>query len=451
MMSEPIELPDTPRHEEFEDFVAAYFNSSQFYVDKRLIMRQKAEGDISEILELDLFVTDYNSNPPDTRLIEAKSGDWSMRDIFAVRGWMDFLGLDKAALVYTGKKTMTEAHSRVGDQISVKLIQILDFDNAEESLRALGLNTNIDPADTTMWRYAHWVEQSIIELIKKKKKSHKETERFKVMDNYIDEINNRTFFSARILDRAQRLYSFYRNNPRLSSKVAHESLGDAFGAEYSDIPSTLFSDTFYDCKLTDLQLSTYVEHRARLAVLKSLVDFCVWEKAGDSVKTNTKRKLLGMDVDVRSWLPQNYLDALEQIKNEQYCHLYAVFWQWFLWVFGGFILMDRIEEEYEILADKTGIPLGHIDEAFRAYERLFENPNGWFKTTNANVRVLKMFSVPFMGVGANYRRVKYASGSEFGNLKFDNEYTLRDLIRWNNLACDVLRKSSRYRNCAKFV
>lgn len=104
---------------------------------------------------------------------------------------------------------------------------------------------------------------------------------------------------------------------------------------------------------------------------------------------------------------------------------YPVFWQWFLWVFGGFVLNDYKEKDYELLSTKTGIPIAEIPRALESYQHLFPRSDGWFmEPSNVNVRMLKLFPVPFMGVGANYRPLMFAADKKMGRLSIDwSSYT----------------------------
>ena len=45
-----------------------------------------------------------------------------------------------------------------------------------------------------------------------------------------------------------------------------------------------------------------------------------------------------------------------------------------MWIFGGFILKDYEEKEYEFLSNKSGIPASEIPNAFDAYEIIMVNP-----------------------------------------------------------------------------
>lgn len=105
-------------------------------------------------------------------------------------------------------------------------------------------------------------------------------------------------------------------------------------------------------------------------------------------------------------------------------------------------MKDYEEKEYEVLSQKTGIPTEEISNALEAYQILFPRENGWFMdlSPKSNIKLLKMFSVPFMGVGANYRRLLYTESEKFEDLNLTGMRTLNYLIKWNNLTVKVLQK-----------
>jgi hypothetical protein len=51
---------------------------------------------------------------------------------------------------------------------------------------------------------------------------------------------------------------------------------------------------------------------------------------------------------------------------------------------------------------------------------------------------MKMFPVPYMGIGANYRRIMHTASAKYEDLTLSGKYTMRDLFKWNNLAVRVL-------------
>jgi hypothetical protein len=178
--------------------------------------------------------------------------------------------------------------------------------------------------------------------------------------------------------------------------------------------------------------------------MKSAIDYKLYKEAGIGGKATDKFfvKMLGSDfeIDLLNILPESFKEGLNKISMNPHFHRYPIFWQWFMWIFGGFILKDYEEKEYEILSQKTGIPKEEIPSALESYEILFPQNDGWFLdlSPNLNIKLMKMFPVPFMGIGANYRRLIYTESKKFEDLKLGGTHTIYELKKWNNLTVDVL-------------
>jgi len=177
-----------------------------------------------------------------------------------------------------------------------------------------------------------------------------------------------------------------------------------------------------------------------LAILKNAIDYKLYKDAGIGNKTENV-KILG-DITLMDFLPLSFKKGLDVISKHRYFHMYPIFWQWFMWLFGGFILKDYEEKEHEVLSQKTGIPIEEIPNALEAYQILFPRDDGWLTdlSPNSNIKMMKMFPVPFMGVGANYRRLLYTESRNFEDLNLTGMHTLNDLIKCNNLTVEVLKK-----------
>src|SRR5687768_12937927 len=90
-----ITLEDVPQKAvELEEYVSALFQSARYFVEKNIVEREPE----AEILELDAVATSYESSPPESVIVEAKSGDWGFADIFKVMGWMRYLQIERGAV-----------------------------------------------------------------------------------------------------------------------------------------------------------------------------------------------------------------------------------------------------------------------------------------------------------------------------------------------------------------
>jgi len=145
----------------------------------------------------------------------------------------------------------------------------------------------------------------------------------------------------------------------------------------------------------------------------------------------------------------SYLTLLNTIKSglnliikDKYFYLYPRFWQFFTYVLGSFILSDFKDKEYELLSEKTGIPLDEIHKAFDAFNKLFPRREGWLlKLPKSSIEWHRFFPIAFSGLGANYRRLIYTADGNYDSLynMLSSDMSASDLSKWNNLAYNILK------------
>jgi hypothetical protein len=431
-----VNLPTLPSGKEFEEFLAAYFQASGLYVERNVIDRQK-----EEVLELDFVTTQYQENkPPDIKLFEVKSGQWGFGELFKLRGWLDYMHLNSGTLLVNKERVPFEFYQDIGQKIDVDLVCIPDLDKAHTYLE--GLIGQVEPIDISTWRFSYWTERQLLKLLTIKKKSTTDKLAYGAMDRYFSMINNRTFFTSNVIHRARKLYEVFQEYPNITSRLGHELQGEDFEKNHSDVPRAIFEEAYYQCKFNDLSISTLIEHRSRLSILKSAIDYKLYKSSGNDHDEKEVMKFGDLQWETRllDLLPQSFKRGLETVSEHKYYFRYPVFWQWFMWVFGGFILKDYEQQEFELMSAKTGIPPGEIPNALSAYSMLFPGPEGgWFvDQKESNIRVLKMFPVPFMGIGANYRKWQYTEDYKFEKLNLTGMHSLGDLLKWNRVVVDLL-------------
>jgi len=426
-----------PKGKEFEEYISAFFQSDGYYIERNIIEREA-----EEVLELDIVTTDYCSSPPEIKLLEVKTGDWGFPDLFKVRGWMDYLNISKGVFIASKVRENSDFFKKKAKGLNIDLVVISNLSESKDALSELMNNTTIEDIDISTWRYSYWVERNLLKHLNHKKKSHPNKKCFKALDDYYFEVTSGVFFTENIVKKVCKLYSTFQKFPHISAKCGNELIGNTFDGEYDTLPEKIYNDTYYKCSYNDIQISTFIEHRARLAILKSAIDYKLYKEAGIENKIKDIPLLMISDSVLQSLLdllPSSFKEGLDMISKHKYFHRYPIFWQWFMWIFGGFILKDYEEKEYKTLSQKTGIPIDEIPNALESYQILFPRNDGWFMDLpTSNIKLMKMFPVPFMGIGANYRRLIYTESQEFKDLKLTGMYTLDDLIKWNNLTVEVL-------------
>lgn len=434
-----VSLPDLPKGKEFEEYIAACFQSGGHYIERNIIERE-----VEEVLELDIIITDYYSSPPQIQLCEVKSGDWGFSDLFKLRGWMDYTNISKGILIVSKEKDNMDFFKEKAKKLNMDLIVTGNLSESKEALSELMDNGTIEDVDISIWRFSYWVERNLLKRLNHKKKSHPDKKCFKALEDYYFQINSGIFFTENIVQKVKHLYSIFQNPPHISAKCENEFIGNTFDDKCDDLPMQNYRDTYYDCTYNDIQISTFIEHRARLTILKNAIDYKLYKIAGNENKTKNGSflKIAGLDFEISllDLLPTSFKDGLDKLSKHKHFHRYPIFWQWFMWIFGGFILKDYEEKEYEVLSKRTGIPMEEISNALEAYQILFPLKDGWFMdlSPKSNIKMLKMFTVPFVGIGANYRRLLYTKSGGVKDLKLTGMHTLNDLIKWNNLTVGVL-------------
>lgn len=425
-MATTVILPAFPTNTEFEEYVSAYVQSGGYFVERSLIYRQE-----EEIFEVDAIATTYSStNPPLERLIEVKSGDWGFPDIFKVSGWGKYLGIGDLELVVCKPKTnqmfIKAKSSEIGVRISLHPNDVQALTTTE-----LLPGLHVDPLDVIAWRFSHWAERRLLKRIKQRKKSIQNCKRYHVLDEYYHNVTSAVFFSPNVVHRARAPYNSFQQYPYLSARVANECCGNDFDQAHTEIPKDFFAAAYYKGEANDLDLSTYVEHRSRLALMKAAVDLCQYESFGIKDKVADVVEYLGFKFSLKETLPANFLAGLETIRGDKFFHRYAVFWQVFLWLSGGFVLDDYKEADHKLLSLKTGVPVEDIPAAFAAYDKLFPTPGGWFRAGDGNSRItfIKLVPPPVMGIGAHYRQLQYGQGKGMQDLVLTGTYTKADLAK----------------------
>ena len=428
-------LPELPRGTEFEEFVAGILQAGGNYIERKIIERDKVD-----ILELDIISTAYVDDFPKVKLVEAKSGNWGTSDVFKLCGWMKYLDIPEGVLVTLKNRDHIDRIASRAKALSIDLQPLEDLSNAEKQLAPHVDGKPLIRSDVSIWRFSYWIERNLLDRLKQHQKSAGDTKRFDAMWNYYFELTSGIFFTPIIVSRLRTLYDLYSEYPHLSSRCAGEMSGEDFYGDHDKVPQELYEETFYKCVYNDLQISCYVEHMARLSILKSAVDFILYQKKGFMGKATKEWSIAGHKFDEFDWLPQSFREGLDEIKDDPYLHRYPVLWQWFMWFFGGFVLCDYEDQEIEQLAQRSRMPPEHVELGLAAYDKLFPTSQGWLiePTDWSNIRLLQMFPIPFRGIGANVRRILYGPTQQYKELKLTKRYTGRDLIRWNNLAVEVL-------------
>jgi hypothetical protein len=163
---------------------------------------------------------------------------------------------------------------------------------------------------------------------------------------------------------------------------------------------------------------------ARLYVLKAAVDLWLAREAGKIQKLAVR--IADHEIDLGdAFLTNSFSTGIERFAKRQWFPLLPVFWQTFLWGWGGFLLTDRAAQEYALLAHQTGIPDSDVGGALEAFDVFFPTEGGWFHTPGGDSRrVLKQMPAAIRGLGAYHRCLLYKA-EEYPALRYKDLTTAR--------------------------
>ena len=316
------------------------------------------------VLELDVVATSYEEEYPSEVLAEAKNGAWGFSDIFKVIGWMRYLGIERGAFFVSKDRTGMDpasVHEKVSS-LKMSFVHMGDFSDATGRFKHAGFPEIVDSIRMSVWRYSYWAERNLLKRLKAIARDDPYKEGPVAALNHHRLVNDLIFFTKNLRERLSLLYTAYSRHPRLACGIATEMAGGKFDPEMYDPDNRLIKQAMYSGQYDQIQACFYLEHRARLAILKTAVDYeCLVRTGRISAASSTSFDPL----------PTSLKDGIERIRKERCFKLYPLFWQVFLWGFGGFYLEDRKEAEFKWLSEQTGVPADEVPRALEVFNVLF--------------------------------------------------------------------------------
>jgi len=434
-MSKAITLESNPIEKDYEDYICAYFQSGGLFVEKSIIHRET-----EEILELDIILTDFGNENVTRKLVEIKSGNWGFSEIFKVKGWLVYLKMENGLFIIKKPRNSIDYFKRKADELSIELIDNSDLSKTNECLEKF-LQQPAEEKETETLRFAYLLERKLLKRIKTLKKEFPDNQGFKNLDDYFFKINSGSFFSSSPVRRIKQLFETFIKYKNITAKICNELESGEYDDEVEELSGDCFKSLFYKGENSPLQIALYIEHMARLTILKACTEHLLRNH-----KETFWEDRFSESLDYLS-IPQTIKKGLEVLVKEPYFHRYPVFWQFFTYVMGGFILTDLREKEYEYISENTGIPVEEIPNAFDSFNKLFPKPSGWmFTMPRSNIEWHRFFPIPFSGVGANHRRFIHLKEFDEDDKTYEElakliegQKTMTDLIKWNNLGYEILK------------
>jgi hypothetical protein len=428
------ELPKDPVGADLEDWVSAHFASRGCYVETSIKERSP-----DEILELDVFWTDYRKDPEQRHPVEVKSGAWGLGDVFKFYGWTRYLDLEPGEFVHKQPCEHDPASlKRVESKTRIAFMHVAELQNAEEQFKAFGLPEPAIGWLPGLWRFSFWARRRLVKSLSRAIGSGVCPESAKAAKKYLTLVNDAVFFIPDVRDRIERLLATHFGHQQLGKSAGHEI--ETQKVEFENPPNTrTFARAWFDGQHFPVQACLYVEHRARLYIMKALVDY--WLAKGRGGVPDRKKNVVLMGDKVLASQPIGITNAMEKglakLSASKNFRLFPVFWQTLLWSWGGFLLNDHIDEEFAQLERETGVPKDEIPLALEAFDEIFPIQGGWFRNVDGGrCRVLILMPAVLRGLGAHRRRISKGV-KEFKELGYA-ETTKGAMAKDNNALANLL-------------
>jgi hypothetical protein len=408
------ELSNDPKGWELEDFVSAHFACRSCYVETCIKERKP-----DEILELDVVWTDYRRDPEERHPVEIKSGDWGLGDVFKFYGWTRYLEMGPGQFIHKEPCGRLDPASlaHIQKRTGIHFLHIPKPEDAEAHFKSVGLPEPTWEGLPHLWRYSFWARRRLGKSLSVSIDLNVCRESAKAAKEYLYLVNDAVFFIPDMRDRIEKLLSAHFGHQQLGRSAAYER--ETGNVEFGKPPETrTFKRAYFWGECFPIQACLYVEHRARLYIMKALVEYWLARERGAIEERKRGVVKIGdrLFISAPAQLTKAMESGIQKLSSSKSFRLFPVFWQVFLWNWGGFLLKDRLDEEYAQLEKETGVPVNEIPVALTAFDEVFPIPNGWFREPPDDVRrVLILMPAPMRGIGA-YRRLRRKGVEQYREL-----------------------------------
>lgn len=442
---------------DFEDYISAHLLLGGYTLDRSIRERVSGAGDLFEV---DIVTHQYKDKDV-KRLVEIKSKGWDLHDVFKVGGQLRYLGVDSGAFIVQQKVDEKKfgLWQKSMNKMEVALVYVGKKVPGDDRLDLTALYDTfaidsgvIDESMIESIRFSFIAERCMRAKVSQLNKSEKREGLIRLWE-FSNAIQDISFYDEDPVQRLHKTFDLYKEYYHFSARLDYEYLHGSFPMPDSVI---LFEKgrikDYLLCKNAYLPVnySMYLEHRLRMYIIQSCVEYLVMPKACQ----NEYHRFLRTQVFPS--LTNNILNGVKYLSEEcPHYKLYPRLWQLFTYMMGGFILTDYYDDEMKLLSSLSGVPVNEIDKCFSIYDVLFPTSSAWLRDIRStHIKRLNFMPTPLMGIGANFRRYFYRDDKEekeppFEGLKekVSNDYTYRNLALWDQSAFELLMNSSDLKKC----
>lgn len=402
-----------------EDIVASQFASRGYYVETSVTERQ---GD--SLQELDVVATNYATTPATRILLEAKSGQAGFADLFKLYGQKTYLEIEQAILVHGREFDKQRPLDQFKTKTAVSTLQV-NLNSAAETTQQFDSQTRSTLRSELLlhcWQAYFFVQRKLFSSVQAVIRHSRAAETGGHAKEYFRLLNDEVFFERDVRRGVVKLLTFHKKIPRLALAMVRELSGHPPEVE-NPARCPEFSKVLYQGAYFPAQACMHYSHRARLNILKSVVDYC---DALKSKKIKPEIWTLGdftidmTNAEVYSPLVQ----TMKKFEDDKTFRKFPLIWQTFLGTWGGFFIKKKRGEEIAQLANEVGATPEGVEQALTLFDSLFPTEKGWWRDVDDEISLLIHYPMSMQGIGA-LRRLKMYNVENYEQLKLSRQATER--------------------------
>jgi hypothetical protein len=145
-----------------------------------------------------------------------------------------------------------------------------------------------------------------------------------------------------------------------------------------------------------IQAALLLQQVARLAILATIVEVV-------ALLEPTEVDAIAGDSDKR--LRPHWRRQVAALRERPSSARWPLLWQTYLCCWGGFLVVDRREEELALLGEEVGMSVADVEEGLLAFDSLFplQDSGRWHTRTGSGLDVLTLVPAAVRGVGVLHR------------------------------------------------
>lgn len=322
-----------------------------YHVESRLILERNSD----QVMEWDAVAL-VPGDELEEVLVEAKSGGWSLPDIFKVVGWTTCTSIERGVLVYR-KKKRDGILSNIEQIAGPKGVSAAQFSTREVSKEFAGSFPKkwkskkcYRNAARTALNYGLRARRLAQRSFVRQVSNNHGIQEFLDAKSYFKLIDESIFASTPVA-RAIKLCKAWQKTPNVSGPLI-DTIGTDRNAEIQNLENKMSNAWVQHCML--------MEHTARVRLLKSVVLMHGYSASGTRDKWKPFRILL----------PQSVRDAVNELDRiDEPCRVPCCL-QLFLELFGGWI-RNEDDEEWDVLASLSGMSVDDAKRSVQMYDHCF--------------------------------------------------------------------------------